>query len=60
MCYNNVKEIINIGDDNVTMQEISRLIIGLRNAGWSEKKINDFLLYIESGNEEYIPESTNK
>ena len=42
------------------MQEIARLITGLRNAGWSEQKINDFLLYIESGNEKYIPRSTDK
>ena len=30
----------------MTMTEISRLIIGLRAAGWSEEKINNFLLYI--------------
>ena len=33
--------------------EVARLIEGLRAAGWEEKKINDFLLYIETGKEEY-------
>lgn len=40
---------------DMTMTEIARLIEGLRSAGWEEKKINDFLLYIESGTEEYKP-----
>ena len=51
-------KIINSGGVDVTMQEIFRLIMGLRNAGWSEQKINNFLLYIGSGNEKYIPKST--
>lgn len=37
------------------MQETSRFIMGLRAAGWNEKKINDFILYIESGDEQYKP-----
>ena len=37
------------------MQESARLILGLCAAGWSEKKINDFLLFIESGEEQYKP-----
>ena len=37
------------------MSEMARLIEALRSAGWSEKKINDFLIYIETGNEEYRP-----
>ena len=41
--------------EDMTMTEIARLIEGLRTAGWEEKKINDFLLYIESGSEEYKP-----
>lgn len=36
--------------------EIARLILGLHAAGWSDKKINDFILYIESGDEKYKPE----
>lgn len=39
----------------MTMTEVARLIEGLRSAGWDEKKINDFLLFIESGKEEYKP-----
>lgn len=41
------------------MQEIARLIFGLRAAGWSEKEINDFLLFIESGEEQYKPKAGN-
>lgn len=39
----------------MNMQEVARLLLGLRAAGWSEKKINDFMLYIESGDEHYMP-----
>ncbi|USF26539.1 hypothetical protein N510_001467 [Firmicutes bacterium ASF500] len=39
----------------MNMQETSRLIMGLRSVGWDEKKINDFILYIESGEEQYKP-----
>lgn len=41
--------------DNMNMTEISRLLLGLRSAGWSEKEINDFLLYIETGEDQYKP-----
>lgn len=46
----------------MTMQETTRLILGLRAAGWSEQKINDFILFIESGDEQYKPtdEQTQK
>ena len=37
------------------MLEVSRLILGLRAAGWSEEKINNFILFIESGEEGYKP-----
>ena len=39
----------------MNMTENSRFIKGLRAAGWTEKEINDFMLYIESGEEEYMP-----
>ncbi len=39
----------------MNMQETARFILGLRAAGWSEKQINDFMLYIESGEEQYKP-----
>lgn len=40
---------------NVNMSETARLILGLRNAGWDEKEINDFILYIETGEDQYKP-----
>ena len=39
----------------MNMQEVARLLIGLRADGWSEKNINDFLLFIETGDEQYKP-----
>ena len=39
----------------MTMQEMTRFILGLRAAGWTEKQITDFMLYIESGDEQYKP-----
>ena len=41
--------------NNMTMTETARLIIGLRAAGFSEKEINDFILFIETGEEQYKP-----
>ena len=38
------------------MAEAGRLILGLRAAGWTEKQINDFILFIESGEEQYKPQ----
>lgn len=43
----------------MNMQETARLILGLRAAGWSEQKINDFILFIESGEEKYKPTDDN-
>lgn len=40
----------------MNLQEASRIILGLRTAGWNEKDINDFILYIETGNEQYKPQ----
>ena len=42
-------------ENDMTMQEVSRLILGLRAAGWNEKDINDFMLFIETGDEKYKP-----
>lgn len=44
----------------MNMQETARLILGLRAAGWSEKEINDFMLFIESGDEKYKPKANDK
>ena len=37
------------------MQEASRLIIGLRAAGWNDTDINDLILWMETGDERYKP-----
>ena len=39
----------------MNMSETARLILGLRAAGWDEKDINDFILYIDTGEEVYRP-----
>lgn len=39
----------------MTMQELSRLILGLQAAGWNGDEINNLLLWIESGDEHYKP-----
>ncbi|MBR1478364.1 MAG: hypothetical protein IJ608_10430 [Lachnospiraceae bacterium] len=44
----------------MNMQEVSRLILGLRELGLSGDEINDFLLYIESGDENYKPKEMIK
>lgn len=46
--------------NNMNMQEASRVILGLRAAGWNEKDINDFILYIETGDEQYKPKAKEK
>ncbi len=43
----------------MNMAEVARLLLGLRAAGWTEKEINDFVLYIESGEEQYKPTPKN-
>jgi hypothetical protein len=39
----------------MNMTEASRIILALRAAGWNEKDINDFILYVETGEEQYKP-----
>ena len=41
--------------NDMNMSEAARLIIGLRAAGWDEKSINDFILYLETGADQYKP-----
>lgn len=41
------------------MAEASRIILGLRAAGWDERSINDFILWVESGEEQYKPSAKN-
>lgn len=45
--------------NSMNMSEAARLIIGLRAAGWDEKDINDFILFIETGEEQYKPKEKN-
>lgn len=40
--------------DNMNMSENSRLIIALRERGWTDKEINDLVLYIETGENKYL------
>ena len=44
---------------DMNMQEAARMILGLRAAGWSEEKINNFILFIETGEEHYKPGPDN-
>lgn len=44
----------------MNLTEVARLLSGLRAAGWSEKEINGFVLYIESGDEQYKPKPKNR
>lgn len=37
------------------MLECSRLILGLRSKGWSDTEIADFILWVETGDEQYRP-----
>ena len=39
----------------MNMSEAARVILGLRAAGWDEKSINDFILWIETGEGQYKP-----
>ncbi len=39
----------------MTMQENTRFILGLRAKGWTDTEIADFIVYIESGDERYLP-----
>lgn len=41
----------------MNMQQTARLILGLRAAGWSDEKNNNFMLYMRSGGEQYKPGS---
>ena len=41
--------------NEVNMTEASRLILGLRAKGWNDTEIADFILWIETGEEQYKP-----
>ena len=42
--------------DNMNMQETTRIILGLRAKGWTDTEINDFILFVETGDEKYKPQ----
>ncbi|MCD7812663.1 MAG: hypothetical protein LUH20_01190 [Lachnospiraceae bacterium] len=44
----------------MNMTEVARIILGLRADGWDEKKINDFILWIETGDEKYKPKDAEQ
>ena len=44
----------------MNMGESSRIILGLRATGWGEKEINDFILWVETGDEQYKPKADSK
>ena len=43
------------GGEIMQMSEVARLIIGLREKGWTEEEINNFILWIETGEDKYKP-----
>lgn len=44
----------------MNMSEVARLIVGLRCAGWTDTQINDFVLWIETGEEQYRPKEPSE
>lgn len=51
----------NSGKENsMNMHETSRLILGLRAAGWDNDKITDFILWVETGDDKYKPKDLDK
>lgn len=61
--YRNLLEIIGVEypiDQKEDAEEMTRLLLGLRAAGWDEKEINDFLLYIQTGEKQYEPRPKEK
>ena len=39
----------------MNLSESSRLILGLRAKGWTDTDIADFILWIETGENQYMP-----
>lgn len=42
-------------EDSYEYDRSRKITLGLRAAGWTEKEMNDLILYIESGEEQYKP-----
>ena len=48
------------GGDNMNQNEHANVIIGLREIGWSDEKINDFMLYVETCYKTYLDQAKQK
>ena len=48
------------GGDNMNQNEHANVIIGLREISWSDEKINDFMLYVETGDKTYLDQAKQK
>lgn len=44
----------------MNMSETTRLILGLRAAGWDDTRITNLIIWIETGDEKYKPEEQEK
>ena len=42
--------------NKMNMSESARIIVGLRSKGWNDTDITNFILWIETGEEQYRPE----
>ena len=40
-------------DDSMHMSEVVRIILNLRDKGWTDAEIVEFILYVETGDEKY-------
>lgn len=41
----------------MTMTESARVILGLRAKGWNDTDITNFILWVETGDEQYMPKA---
>lgn len=46
--------------DEMNNRENSRLILALRARGWTDTEINDLVLYMETGEEQWFTKVTKK
>lgn len=46
--------------DEMNNKENSRLILALRERGWTDTEINDLVLYMETGEEKWFDKVTKK
>ena len=46
--------------EEMTSKDTTRIIIGLREKGWTDTEINNFLLWIDSGDRKYLEKDEEK